>query len=104
MEITSNELKNKIDNGENIIVDFWAGFCGPCKIMKPVFEQVAKENNSNVQMFFMDVEKNRDFAISLGVRAVPTIKTFSKGKEVYSKPGVKSENELKQLIQDLING
>ena len=43
MEITTEELKQKIENGEKLIVDFWGTWCGPCKVMKPAFEKVAEE-------------------------------------------------------------
>jgi len=102
MEITSEELKSKIDNGEQVIVDFWASFCGPCKMYKPTFEKVAE--SSEIQMYTMDVESNQDLAMQLGVRAVPTTKAFNNGGEIFSKPGMLSENELKSVIKNLING
>lgn len=102
MEITSEELKQKIENGETVIVDFWAKFCGPCKLYKPTFEKVAE--SSNVQMYIMDVEENQDYAVQLGIRAVPTTKAFSNGGEVFSKPGMINENELKNIIKNIIHG
>ena len=104
MEITSKELKSKIESGEPIIVDFWASFCGPCKIYKPTFEKVAE--NSEVQMYTMSVDENgnQDYAVELGIRAVPTTKAFNNGGEVFSKPGMLSEMELKGLIKNIING
>ena len=107
MEIISNELKNKIENGEKVIVDFWAKWCGPCKVMKPTFdkisESVVKEGKS-IQMYTMDVEENRDLAVNLGIRAVPTIKAFFLGKEVYSQTGIQTDSQLKQLVENVING
>lgn len=107
MEITTEELKQKIENGEKLIVDFWGTWCGPCKVMKPAFEKVAEEyrkENSEVQLYTMDVDKNKEFASSLGIRAIPTIKSFSGGKEVYSQPGMQMEGQIKQLVSNLING
>jgi thioredoxin len=107
MEITTEELKQKIENGEKLIVDFWGTWCGPCKVMKPAFEKVAEEyrkENSEVQLYTMDVDKNKEFASSLGIRAIPTIKSFSGGKEVYSQPGMQMEGQIKQLVDNLING
>lgn len=105
MEITQEELKKKIENGDKIIVDFWAEFCGPCKVMKPIFDNVSKQlsdENSLVQLFTLDVKRNRDLAVELGVRAIPTLKSFSGGKEVYSQPGIKTESEIKELVEDLL--
>ena len=107
MEITTEELKQKIQNGDKLIVDFHAKWCGPCKVMKPAFEKLAEEyrkENSEVQLYTMDVELNQEFASSLGVRAVPTVKSFSDGKEVYSQPGMQMEGQIKQLVTNLING
>ena len=92
MEITTEELKQKIQNGDKLIVDFHGVWCGPCK------------ENSEVQLYTMDVDKNKEFVSSLGVRAIPTVKSFSGGKEVYSQPGMQMEGQIKQLVTNLING
>jgi len=102
MEITGKELKTKIESGESVIIDFWAGFCGPCKVYKPIFEKVAE--SSSIQMYTMDVEKNSEFSIELGIRAVPTTKLFTNGVEKFSKSGIVSEMELKSVINNVING
>ena len=104
MEISSVELQKKINNGEKVIVDFHATWCGPCKMMKPTFEKLTTENTSEVQMYTMDVDLNRDVAISLGIRSVPTIKVFNAGQIVETKVGVLSEGQIKGLITELING
>lgn len=100
MEITTQELKAKIQNGEKIMVDFWASFCGPCKIMKPMFETVSKklkEENNAVQLFTYDIEQDRDFVSELGIRGVPTIKGFANGQEVFSEVGMKQNKEIIEL-------
>jgi thioredoxin-like negative regulator of GroEL len=52
----------------------------------------------------MDVDKNQEFASSLGIRAIPTVKSFSEGKEVYSQPGMQMESQIKELVDNLLNG
>jgi thioredoxin 1 len=104
MEISSVDLQQKINNGEKVIVDFHAQWCGPCKMMKPTFEKLTTENTSEVQMYTMDVDLNREIAISLGIRNVPTIKVFNKGEVVETKVGVLSEGQIKGLVTELING
>jgi thioredoxin len=107
MEITQELLQEKINNGEKLIVDFWAPWCRPCGVMKPVFEKVSehyRNENSEVQLFTLNVEENKEFASQLGIRAIPTVKSFSGGKEVYSQPGMQMEGQIKQLVINLING
>lgn len=104
MEISSSELREKINKGEKVIVDFHATWCGPCKMMKPTFERLTNENTTEVGMFTMDVDANRELAIELGIRSVPTIKIFNEGKIKETKVGVLSEGEIKELVTELING
>ena len=106
MEITTEELKQKIENGEKLVVDFYTGWCGPCKMMKPIFEKVSEQfrnENSEVQLYTMNVEENRDIAVEYGVRAVPTIKSFNKGEVVNTKTGAQQETQIKELASELLN-
>jgi thioredoxin len=106
MEITKEDLKQKIENGEKLVIDFWAPWCGPCKVMKPVFERVSEEyrnENSEVQLFTLNVDENKEFAAELGIRAIPTVKTFSGGEQKFSSPGVLQEGRIKELALELLN-
>lgn len=103
MEITGLELEQKIKNGEKLIVELWGTWCGPCKMMKPVFERVASENTTNVQMYTMDVDQNREVAMSLGIKSIPTILSFNNGNVTNTKVGVLQEQDIKGLVQELIN-
>jgi thioredoxin 1 len=104
MEISSPELREKIKNGEKVIVDFHATWCGPCKMMKPTFEKLTNENTTEVGMFTMDVDTNRDLAVELGIRSVPTIKVFNGGGVIETKVGVLNEGQIKELVTGLLNG
>jgi thioredoxin 1 len=104
MEISSVELQEKINKGEKIILKLGAQWCGPCKMLKPIFEKVALENTSEVQMYTLDVDLNREIAMSLGVRSVPTIKIFNAGEVIDTKVGMQSETQLNDMINTLING
>lgn len=106
MEITKEDLKQKIENGEKLVIDFWAPWCGPCKVMKSVFERVSEEyrnENSEVQLFTLNVEENKEFAAELGIRAIPTVKTFSGGEQKFSSPGMLQEGRIKELALELLN-
>ena len=104
MEINSVELQEKINKGEKIIVEFWAEWCGPCRMMKPTFEKVANQNTSDVQMYTMNVDLNKEASIALGIRSIPTVKVFSNGQLVETKVGMLQEGHIKGMLNDLING
>jgi thioredoxin 1 len=104
MEISSIDLQKKINNGDKIILKLGASWCGPCKMLNPIFEKVATENKSEVQMYSMDVDLNREVVMSLGVRSVPTIKVFNGGELVDTKVGVLNESQINNLVTELING
>jgi thioredoxin len=104
MEISAKELQEKINNGEKIILEMWAPWCNPCTMIKPVFERVASKNTSDVQMYTMNIDTNKEYAQSLGVRSIPTIKLFSNGKVSDTVVGIMSEDKIKSLINNLITG
>ena len=104
MEITSIELQEKINSGEKVIVEFWAEWCGPCKMMKPVFERVSNNNTSNVGMYTMNVDLNREVGATLGIRSIPTIKVFENGEVIDTRVGMMNEGQINGILTELING
>ena len=104
MEINSVEWQQKINQGEKLMVEFWAEWCGPCKMMKPIFEKVASSNQSDVKMYTLNIDNNNEIAVSLGVRSIPTIKMFNSGQVVQTKVGFINESQINLLVTELING
>ena len=104
MEITSVELQEKINSGKKVIVEFWAEWCGPCKMMKPIFERVASENTTDVEMHTMNVDLNKEVGMSLGIRSIPTIKVFDNGEMIDTKVGMMNEGQINGILTELING
>ena len=104
MEISSVELQEKINNGDKLMVEFWADWCGPCKMMKPIFERVAQSNESEVQMYTLNIDNNREVALSLGIRSIPTVKMFNSGEVIETKVGLMNESQIKDMVTELING
>jgi thioredoxin 1 len=104
MEISSVDLQQKINNGEKLMVEFWADWCGPCKMMKPIFERVSQSNESEVQMYTLNIDNNREVAVSLGIRSIPTIKMFNSGEVIETKVGLMNESQIKDMVTELING
>jgi len=102
MELSGNEIQEKIEKGEKLVIEFYGTWCGPCRILKPIFEKVAKENKTDVQMYFLDVDKNRDLAIKYGVKSIPAIKTFNGATLVETSVGVVSESRINELVKNLL--
>ena len=105
MEITTQELKEKIENGDKFLIDFYGQWCGPCKVMKPWFEKVAKEMNekNGVKLYTYDIDKDKEFVINeIGIRSVPTIKGFANGEEVYHSTGVLREEQIKSVASQIL--
>jgi thioredoxin len=102
MEITTQELKEKIANGEKLIVDFWAPWCGPCRMMKPMFEQASEKllkDDSDVKLYTFNIENDKEYVAELGLRSVPTIKAFSGGKEVFTEVGLKNTQLIMEMVE-----
>ena len=103
-QITTTELREKIKNGENFVLDLYATWCGPCKVMlnnlTKVNESLIKESASapKYDIYKFDIDSDMDFVRELGVRSVPTIKIFKEGTEVFSKAGVMTSNEVLGLL------
>jgi thioredoxin 1 len=102
LEITAKELKEKLNNGEKIIVEFHGLWCGPCKMMMPIFEKVAKNNQTEIQMYTMDIDKNKDYVTSIGIRSIPAIKSFNGSEVTNTSVGVVSEQSIKEMVTLLV--
>jgi thioredoxin len=104
MELTATELREKIKNGEKMIIDFWAPWCGPCRVMKPMFENASKtltEQKSDVNLYTMDIEANKELISELGIRSVPTIKGYSNGSEIFTEVGLKQTPLILEMTKKL---
>ena len=101
-EITSENFDSLLSEKEVLVVDFWAPWCGPCKIMGPIIDSVnEKNNNDNVKVVKVNVDDHNELAARFGIRSIPTIGYFKKGKLINSVSGVKSISEIENIIQSL---
>jgi len=91
---------NKIINSQTpVLVDFFADWCGPCKMLAPILKQVKEELGDAVKIIKIDVDKNQPLAAKYQVRGVPTMLLFKKGKQVWRQSGVLQKNEIINIIK-----
>ena len=95
-EITSKEFKEVIKDGK-VVIDFFATWCGPCKMLSPVMDEISSELK-DVNFYKIDVDKNEDVAMEYVIMSIPTIIIFKDGKIVNSIVGLKSKDELINII------
>lgn len=103
--LTSEELKQKIDSGEKFIVDMYADWCGPCLVLGPIVERVSQKlekEGHEVKVYKFNIESDKDLAVQLGVRSIPTIKVFDGGKVVDNRVGILQEQQLIDLANSIL--
>jgi thioredoxin 1 len=87
-----------INQDKPVLVDFFATWCGPCKMMSPILDDVKKRVGENASIIKIDVDKNPQAAATYQVRGVPTLILFKNGKPLWRQSGVVPANELENLI------
>lgn len=93
-----SKFKELINSELPVLVDFYATWCGPCKMMSPILEEVAAKMKGQVKIVKVDVDKNPNAAEAYQVRGVPTLILFKNGKQLWRQSGVIQANQLIQLI------
>lgn len=84
-----------------VVVDFWAGWCGPCKVMAPVFEKAAAQMEPRFQFAKVDVDKNQSIASQYRIQSIPTLAVFKGGREIARQAGAVTESALKRWLGSL---
>lgn len=89
-----------LENKKTVLVDFFASWCGPCKMLAPILDEVSKENNTDAIICKVDVDESFDLAKSYGVMSVPTIILFKDGVEAKRAIGLKNKDYLLDMIKN----
>ena len=99
LTLTTQNFKRVITKTDlPVIVDFWAAWCGPCKMMAPVFDKVASEMSLQARFAKLDTERSPEIAGNFNIRSIPTLIVFKNGKEVSRQSGALNEQALRGLV------
>jgi thioredoxin 1 len=94
-----NNFDTHIQGALPVVVDFFADWCGPCKMMPPILKEVKQKAGDRATVLKMDIDKNRHYADKYGIQSIPTLIIFKNGKILWRKTGVASAGEIMQQLQ-----
>ena len=97
-----NNFEQLIAGDKPVLVDFFATWCGPCKMMHPILEELKQNIGDQATIIKIDVDEAQEVAVQYGVRAVPTLAIFKKGELVWREAGVHSAQQLIQALQQFM--
>jgi thioredoxin 1 len=101
VHINSENFESEVLQSETpVLLDFWAEWCGPCKMIAPILTQIADEYKDRVQIAKLDVEENQSIAMQYGVRSIPTLMLFKNGVVEAQHVGMLSKEQLNVLLDE----
>ena len=102
LEITDNNFKEILAKGTPVVIDFWAPWCGPCKMVGPIIDELAKEYEGRVIMGKSDVDENSDLPAEFGIRNIPTVLFFKDGALVDKQVGAVAKPAFVEKVEKLL--
>lgn len=101
--VTKDNFKDEVaGSSQPVLVDFWAPWCSPCRMIAPIVDELAADFEGRVKVGKVNVDENREVAMDYGVMSIPTLIVFKDGKAVDRIVGFKAKNELAALLEKYI--
>jgi thioredoxin 1 len=104
-DVNDDSFDKKVINASvPTLVDFWAPWCGPCKMLGPIIDELSKEMEGKVNIFKMNIDENPNTPSTYGIRSIPTMMLFKDGKSIGTKVGVLQKSSIKEWIETSLRG
>ena len=104
IEITDTNFATEVEQSDvPVLIDFWAVWCGPCKMVAPIVEELANEYDGKVKIGKLDVDNNQQTAMKFGIRSIPTLLIFKDGKVVDTIIGAVPKGQIAEKLKAQLN-
>ena len=101
LHITDNTYQSEVlDSNVPVVIDFWATWCGPCKMIAPIIDEMATEFEGQAKICKVDVDNNQGIAMQLGIRSIPTVMIFKSGKVVETIIGAVPKSKIVDRLKE----
>ena len=101
--VTDNDFADQVLQSDTpVLVDFWAEWCGPCRVLGPVIESLSQEYDGRVKVAKVDVDSSQQVAMQYGIRSIPTVMLFDKGQVVDTIVGVRPKSDYETSLRKVI--